>query len=180
SIFVVDIDGDTDLDLLTTSYFTNTAALYKNIGQGNFGVRQIISNNIEGILSVIADDMDGDGDMDVLCAGYEDNTISWFKNLDGTGNFGLQQIITTNNDYATSVNSFDIDDDGDKDVLSTSLLDSKLAWYENLDGQGTFGEQTVISTIVAGPVFTSCIDIDGDEDLDILVAGFYDDKLIWH
>lgn len=38
----------------------------------------------------------------------------------------------------------DLDGDGDKDVLSASELDDKIAWYAN-QGDGTFGPQKVIN-----------------------------------
>ena len=40
----------------------------------------------------------------------------------------------------------DVDGDGDVDVLSASVFDSKIAWYENTDGKGNFGPQQVITT----------------------------------
>jgi hypothetical protein len=39
----------------------------------------------------------------------------------------------------------DIDGDGDLDVFSISSQDEKLAWYENTDGNGSFGSQQIIS-----------------------------------
>ena len=40
----------------------------------------------------------------------------------------------------------DVDGDGDLDVLSASATDDKIAWYENMDGQGNFGPQHMITT----------------------------------
>ena len=39
--------------------------------------------------------------------------------------------ITTSADYAVSVYAVDLDGDGDMDVLSASINDDKIAWYEN-------------------------------------------------
>ena len=54
--------------------------------------------------------------------------------------FGDQQVITTLADGAYSVYATDLDGDGDADVLSASITDDKIAWYENLGG-GSFGPQ---------------------------------------
>ncbi|MBK9461507.1 MAG: VCBS repeat-containing protein [Sphingobacteriales bacterium] len=70
--------------------------------------------------------------------------IAWYEN-DGSGNFGTQQIITTDANYAKSVYAADLDNDGDIDVLSASYGDNKIAWYEN-DGSGNFGIQQIITT----------------------------------
>ena len=68
--------------------------------------------------------------MDVLSASAFDDKIAWYQN-DGSGNFGPQQVITTNADAAWSVYAADLDGDGDMDALSASVLDDKIAWYEN-------------------------------------------------
>ncbi|NIQ19660.1 MAG: VCBS repeat-containing protein, partial [Gammaproteobacteria bacterium] len=61
-----------------------------------------------------------------------------------------------------SVFAADVDGDGDADVLSASTDDDKIAWYENLDGAGSFGPQQVITTLadIAQAVFA--VDVDGD------------------
>jgi len=82
-------------------------------------------------MSVFSIDLDGDSDNDVLSASELDGKIAWYENL-GSGNFGPQQVITTNASYAKSVFSIDLDGDGDNDVLSASSGDDKIAWYENL------------------------------------------------
>lgn len=47
-----------------------------------------------------------------------------------------------------SVHATDVDGDGDVDVLSASEGDNKIAWYENIDGKGRFGEQRAITTFL--------------------------------
>ena len=77
---------------------------------------------------VYAADLDGDGDLDVFSASWQ--KISWCAN-DGAGQFGYQQVITTEVYHAQSVYAADLDGDGDLDVLSASGGDDKIAWYEN-------------------------------------------------
>ena len=53
--------------------------------------------------------------------------------------FGDQNVITTAADQAYSVYAIDIDADGDMDVLSASIYDDKIAWYENnVECEGEF------------------------------------------
>ena len=58
-----------------------------------------------------------------------------------------------------SVVAVDIDNDGDIDVISASNLDSKIAWYENTDGLGTFvlGELTVWLSMCMNALQPVCI-----------------------
>ena len=83
-------------------------------------------------------------DVDVLLAA--DNRLAWYENIDGKGRFGDQQLISTVTDHVISVHAGDKDGDGDVDVLSSSWEDgTKIAWYENTDGEGGFGEPEVIT-----------------------------------
>ena len=51
----------------------------------------------------------------------------------GGATFGPQRIIQKPDaDGLVAVFAADLDGDGDKDVLSASRFDSKIAWYENL------------------------------------------------
>ena len=45
-----------------------------------------------------------------------------------------------------------------------------IAWYENTDGKGTFGEQQVITAQDDGANSVYAADVDGDGDVDVLSA----------
>ena len=185
SIYVSDIDGDGDMDIIAASEFScfdpfSRIAWYENDGLGNFSSpKDILVFFATQPASVYASDLDGDGDMDVLSAIGGEDSISWFENLDGQGNFGPRQIITLNAAFATSVYASDINGDGDIDVISASSGDNKIAWYENLDGQGTFSSQKIITTAAFGANSVYASDIDGDSDMDILVAAASIDSIAW-
>ncbi len=89
-----------------------------------------------------------------------------------------QNTISTSADGAVRVQAADIDGDGDLDVLSASVTDNKIAWYEN-DGSEIFTLRT-ISTSVSGAQTVQAADVDGDGDLDVLSASVYDDKIAWY
>jgi hypothetical protein len=181
SVYACDIDGDGDNDVLSASWFDNKIAWYENTdGNGTFGSQQIITTAAYDAMSVYACDIDGDGDNDVLSAAQYDDKIAWYENTDGNGTFGSQQIITTAADAARSVYACDIDGDGDNDVLSASWGDDKIAWYENTDGNGTFGSQQIITTAADAARSVYACDIDGDGDNDVLSASYYDDKIAWY
>ena len=83
-VYSTDIDGDGDMDVLSTS--SNSIEWYENIdGQGNFSVQQIISTNTMAATSVYAADIDGNGIIDVLSASFDDNKIAWYENLHPLG-----------------------------------------------------------------------------------------------
>lgn len=137
NIFLVDIDGDLDLDVIANPAFPRRLVWYANDGFGNFGPEQIITSDLIGAFYLHAADLDNDGDNDVLYTSTPsaiENTseIGWCENLDGVGNFGPKQTIINTLTFATGVHAEDIDSDGDMDVLSASQNDDTIAWYENL------------------------------------------------
>ena len=146
------------------------------------GPRQLISHLTVGARSVFAADLDGDGDSDVLSASELDDKIAWYENLDGAGSFGPQQVITASADGAWSVFAADLDGDEDLDVLSASWQDDKIAWYENLDGAGTFGPFQWISSASDRPRDVFAMDFDGDGDMDVLSASSSpnEDEVAWY
>ena len=118
--------------------------------------------------------------MDVLSASYVDDKFAWYENTDGHGSFGPQRVITESATWATSVFGGDLDGDGDIDVISASWQGVHIAWYENTNGQGSFGLQQEIATSARGVRSVFSADIDGDGDLDILSASEYDDEIAWY
>jgi hypothetical protein len=178
SVVGADVDGDGDIDVVSASYSDDEIAWYRNTdGAGSFGAQQVITHLTNGAYSVAAADIDGDGDTDLVSASYEDDEIAWYENTNGAGSFGPQQVISHLADRASSVFAADVDGDGDVDVLSASVSDHKIAWYENTDGAGTFGPQQVITSLVGSPDTVSAADVDGDGDMDALSAGI---GLAWY
>ena len=187
SIITADIDGDGDQDVLSASSGNEPyepqgkITWYENTdGNGNFGEEQLITDDIWVAHGVHASDIDGDGDVDVLAVSSWDHKLTWYENTDGNGDFGLEHLILSSNPGFNSVYAADIDSDGDIDVLSASATSDEIAWYENLDGNGTYGDQHEISTIADGARSVFTIDIDDDGDQDVLSASFADDKIAWY
>lgn len=180
-VFAADIDGDGDMDALSASGYDNSIRWYENFdGQGSFDLIHLVSDNASNAYAVFAADIDGDGDQDILSASSSDDKIAWYENEDGLGGFGDQIIITKAAKGATDVLAADIDGDGDMDVASASTFDDKIAWYENTDGQGTFGDQRVISTNADLAIALHSVDMDGDGDVDLLSASSGDNKIAWY
>ncbi len=182
SVYAADLDGDGDLDALSTSFYEAKIAWHENVGGGGTSwVLHTISTSADFPRSVFAADMDGDGDLDALSASFFDiHKIAWYENVGGGGTSWALHTISTSALGAHSVYAADVDGDGDLDALSASGLDDKIAWYENVAGGGTSWVLHTISTSANGAYSVHAADVDGDGDLDALSASHSDDKIAWY
>ena len=90
SVYAADLDGDGDMDVLSSSFFDNTIAWYENNGASPpVWTERAVSTAAPGARSVFAADLDKDGDMDVISATQNDQKVIWHVNdanyADGDG-----------------------------------------------------------------------------------------------
>ncbi len=181
SLKTADLDGDGDNDILLTSYENDTIIWYENLdGNGSFGTQKIISTDQNDPTSVYAADIDNDGDLDVVSSTDLLDIVGWHENIDGNGNFAPLQIIATDVEGARALNVVDIDSDGDQDIFVAAREDNYIAFYENLDGQGTFSVAQIISDSVNLPSSISIGDADNDGSLDVMCISSKDAKITWY
>ena len=177
AIRAADLDGDSDQDLLATSF--DELVWYANNGQGSFGEPKIITADGSGTeQDIYTTDLDGDGDQDVLLVLLD--KIVRYEN-DGQGTFEQKQEIP--NERLRTVYAADLDGDGDQDVLSGSNNDQSggrgdVDWYVN-DGRGNLSAPlSVLSFSKSGVQSVYAVDLDGDGGQDVL-ANFIDNKIVW-
>ena len=176
-----DLDGDGDIDVLSASRGDNKVAWYENIdGQGTFSDQIIITDTADTVDTVSAADIDGDGDMDVIYGAAGLDNIAWFENTNGQGDFVVEHLVSNDVNGVESIFIVDVDNDGDKDIISATFGDNTLDWFENLDGLGTYGPKQNIDTDLSSPLFVFTADLDNDNDADILAALAGDNSIVWY
>lgn len=176
-----DLDGDGDMDILTTSG-TQTGVLswYENLdGRGKFSSEHIITRSPQPFQWVSAGDLNRNGDLDILAACVDQHEIAWYVNMDGQCRFSRPQVITNLVEGVARAVTADMNGDQNMDVISVSSGDSKIAWYRNRDGRGVFGNQVTISTTATGARAVSAADLDADGDQDVLTSSYSDGRILW-
>ncbi|GAB5521202.1 MAG: hypothetical protein RhofKO_34530 [Rhodothermales bacterium] len=154
------------------------------VSKAQFSSATVIDDEATGAQSVYAADMDGDGDLDVLSAALDRRSFVWYPNTDGQGTFGAPRFIADNTISPRLMHAADLDGDGDLDVLTSAgtfqfAVFAEVRWYRNTDGQGTFEsvQEVYDDDAEVGHITTG--DVDGDGDLDVLLAGSFTNELVW-
>ena len=181
SVELAYINSDTFLDVLVSNFDNDTVMWYQNLdGLGNFGSDQVVTNTIDGPIVAKASDLDGDGDMDVITNSQNDGFLSWYENTDGEGTYGPRNVISNTVTNSRSLFAGDLDGDDDIDVITSDSGGITIAWFENLDGLGTFSTEHIVAGAAPAVEDVFAIDLDGDNDLDIISATNSEDKIAWH
>ena len=186
-IAFADIDGDSDQDVLITGYNNGVANtnLYTNDGDGNYAiVADTPFTDIYGGDIAFAD-IDNDDDQDIMIMGISaGGNITKLYTNDGTGNFTLVNETSFVGLSNGSINFFDMDGDNDQDVylMGYNLVtvwnfgfpSTTIYYFHEIytnDGNGNYTQ--VASTPFTGVSSGSAdvADIDGDNDIDILISG---------
>ncbi|WP_456437355.1 T9SS type A sorting domain-containing protein [Psychroserpens sp.] len=180
-IFLSDLDSDGNKDIIGFNITDDELVWFQNEdGNGSFGPKIIISTSCDNPTMAVIGDIDGDGDSDIILSSRDDNKVAWYNNIDGLGNFGSEQIITSNANGIIDVKVSDIDGDGDLDIIVPSTQDDKISWFENTNGFGFFSIEHVITNTSDNVKSVSVNDIDGDGDMDILSSSSENNNLAWY
>jgi hypothetical protein len=180
AVHAADLDGDGDLDVLGAAWVDRGVSWYENLnGEGDFGPKRVISDDLHGRHSITTSDVDDDGDLDVIDASY--HSVHYYRNLDGLGNFGLRSTIEFDHflEGWTDVEVADLDNDGDEDVIASSYEMDLMGWFERLTSDPVWAEFDQLSS-GDGVYAIDSADLDDDDDIDLLSASTLDHTIAWH
>jgi len=171
-----DIDGDGRLDLV--SILDKAGVFWYAIPRDPTG--RWAEHRILGVTDppchggIAVGDIDGDGDIDVA------RLDRWLENSDGKGQkwtehrtFDFGKVGPWG--IQTRARLVDVDRDGDLDLVQAEgdVLDGRVAWFENLRGDGRKWTRHLIKSPGHNQDFHSlCVaDFDNDGDVDIFSGG---------
>jgi hypothetical protein len=140
--------------------------------------KHLIAEGHEGATNIFIADVNRDGRPDFIASRGHGKGVLWFE---GPG--WKPHDIDPEHQYPHSLAIADLDGDGDIDAVACSAVYSKLpdrpvlAWFEN-DGRGRFAVRRISDNQASYDV--KLADMDGDGDLDILIAGQESRNVVWY
>ena len=192
-ILSADLDGDGDLDIVSLNNGDRTISWHENNAgfPTGFAPLVVIATLPDTAGAFAAADIDSDGRLDIVVGLNPSSQYVWLQNMGGSPPvLGPPLLVSAFADLPTSIDTADIDHDGDMDVVTASFADDAIAWHENRGGDPilwtthlvTFdpdGRGGIFEGAANAPERVEARDVDGDGRLDIIVASTQDDKIQW-
>ncbi len=169
SVTAIDINGDDDLDLAVANQLDNSVIVLLNDGTGSFAIADEY-DVYDAPYTLFSSDVNGDGltDLGAACVGYSNNYgfVSMLLN-DGLGSLGSRQDYIVSY-KPTSLNTADLDGDGDFDMSTSDLNSNQISVFKN-NRNGFFSSRKLYD---AGtfPDWIASGDFDGDGDIDLIAC----------
>jgi hypothetical protein len=176
TVDVGDLNGDGLADVVGGGNLAPKFNVWYSDGAGGW-VEDCISATADNPTGCDIADIDGDGDLDVLCATYAGGSLLLFLN-DGSSTPQWTEVVLSS-DFAGGhdVEAFDIDKDGDLDVLGASAEGDRITWWRNDGGTTITWHEQDISTTVDYPCRIQAVDLDGDGCTDVVASMWLGDKV---
>jgi hypothetical protein len=188
SLVAADLDDDGDPDLIWAGGRDTIAWSDHQGGTEPVFVRRVISNDAMESQGVYVVDLDGDDDLDVISASAADDKIAWYESDGAVPPSFVERVISLQADEAQTVFAADVDGDGHLDVLSASIGDDKVAWYES-DGASppAFTERELNPADAEAdpfefedPYTVHAADLNDDGHTDVITGSWDSGKIAWY
>lgn len=176
-----DLNGDGLLDLVALA--TSGKIMFAvNEGGGSFGSLETIAFGFPGLKDVAIADVLFDGAPDIIVGGDAGTGVLFFENSIDFDGFGLSQILLSDQDVL-ALSLADIDGEEGAELVVAHNDDGASASQVSLFAfdaeEEEFVEEPQLLTSGTAIRSIEVADIDGDQDLDILVAQTGDAEITW-
>ena len=173
-----DINRDGRPDVVIVDNLKNDIRWFENPGQEAIARtwklhRVAQQGEVPGSYDVALADLDADGDLDVGSSSWSGQRFDWFENIGspGNGEKWVRHEIAAKIGETRTIAIADFNRDGKPDLLGTARTTNQILWFSNSGKPVTESwTKTIIDDKTVAPVHGHPTDIDGDGDLDVLMA----------
>jgi hypothetical protein len=196
NVTIVDIEGDTDLDVLVSFNVTDTVRLYLNDGAAVFTPIDLPTPGTITAMAQTVDDFDDDGDLDVAAVGFftraqgfnTPGDVVWYQSPgDPSGTWATMPIALGSLYGLDTIASGDLTGDGLPDLVvgcdeaydTMGMVVGYGVYSVANTGSGSFGTLTPIDEFLGGVEVVMITDVDLDGVPDVVASSRNDSELVW-
>lgn len=178
SALVIDLDLDSDLDIIATANGLNEIAWWENTNiNSQIWSKKVIASNFVGTSFADVIDMNADSKLDVLATAWSSNQVAYWICDDLQANLWTKNIVTSNLPAPVRAFGSDFDLDNDVDIVVVCKIPGRLSVFIN--DNFTWIDQVLYSNFEGGAAL-AIEDLDNDGDKDIIAgAGILGDLYWW-
>ncbi len=178
SVFAADIDLDGDIDIVSALYDSHSIVWWENSGDNQTWNKHTIGTNFLQAGCVVVADLDGDDLPDVIGSARNGHQVAWWRNKGGNPIQWEKQVIRNNYTYAHEVKAYDLDQDGDMDVIGCSSDLHLISWWRNDGGSPISWTEFTIGEDVSMAKSIDIGDFDSDGKPDVVGAALFSHDVI--
>ncbi|HEC75825.1 MAG TPA: hypothetical protein ENI33_01015 [Thermoplasmatales archaeon] len=139
-----------------------------------------LTSQINGPNGLSIADIDGDGRLDVVAASRYDAYVYWFKAPEDQSQSWQRYTIDTNFRFTEVLDTADIDDDGDIDIVGAAESEDGLVWFQApSDPTISWSKHTIDNDLMDEANGIGFADLNKDGNLDIISTDEDNGDVMW-
>lgn len=186
ALHVADLNENGRPEVLAVSYKESVIHRYEPTDSTADSLQVVeqppLGKELDEPISVHTADVVGDGRKDLLVGTVGTNSLLLFENRTGQDDeraFGKRQVLISDLRTIESIDTGDLDKDGDQDIVAAAFESDTVTWLQN-KGDGTFAPPETIDASVPGVISVQMADVDSNGMLDVVVASQAENAVDWY